>query len=155
MSQALGDELLTTGYCGHLATVGADGFPHVCPLLYVWPDGQIWLHNTSAQGHLEDIGENRGVGQNEAGKPTTMQAFQERQTSEPTRLKRRRRLSNQRDRAAWLQAQPPLRLQSIAMRNEDAWIVGDPIACWKHLGPANPFRHVSYWLQPVPFQFRS
>jgi uncharacterized protein len=26
----------------------------VCPLLYVWLDGQVWLHNTSAQGHLQN-----------------------------------------------------------------------------------------------------
>jgi len=43
---------LMNGYCGHLATVGADGTPYVCPLLYVWLDGKIWLHNTRAQGHL-------------------------------------------------------------------------------------------------------
>ncbi|WP_213959460.1 pyridoxamine 5'-phosphate oxidase family protein [Variovorax sp. dw_954] len=54
MSQAMVDELLTTGYCGHLATVGEDGFPYVCPLLYVWLDGKIWLHNTRARGHLQD-----------------------------------------------------------------------------------------------------
>ena len=35
------EELLSTGYCGHLATVGADGSPYVCPLLYVWKDGQV------------------------------------------------------------------------------------------------------------------
>jgi uncharacterized protein len=46
-------ELLSTGYCGHLATISLDGSPYVCPLLYVWLDGQVWLHNTSAQGHLQ------------------------------------------------------------------------------------------------------
>ncbi len=52
MSSAAVDKMLSTGYCGHIATVGADGAPYVCPLLYVWLNGQIWLHNTSARGHL-------------------------------------------------------------------------------------------------------
>jgi uncharacterized protein len=47
------DELLSGGYCGHLATVSPDGSPYICPLLYVWFDGQVWLHNTSAHGHLQ------------------------------------------------------------------------------------------------------
>ncbi len=47
------DELLCSGYCGHLATVNPDGSPYVCPLLFVWLDGAIWLHNTGAQGHLQ------------------------------------------------------------------------------------------------------
>jgi nitroimidazol reductase NimA-like FMN-containing flavoprotein (pyridoxamine 5'-phosphate oxidase superfamily) len=54
MPQAKVDELLSGGYCGHLATVGPEGSPYVCPLLYVWRDGQVWLHNTSAQGHLQN-----------------------------------------------------------------------------------------------------
>ena len=54
MSAARIDELLSTGYCGHLASVSPDGSPYVCPLLYVWIDGQVWLHNTSDQGHLQN-----------------------------------------------------------------------------------------------------
>lgn len=53
MPQAGIDDLLSTGYCGHLATTGPDGFPYVCPLLFVWLDGKIWVHNTSAEGHLQ------------------------------------------------------------------------------------------------------
>ena len=53
MPQAKLDELMTAGYCGHLATINRDGSPYVCPLLYVWLDGQVWLHNTSAVGHLQ------------------------------------------------------------------------------------------------------
>jgi nitroimidazol reductase NimA-like FMN-containing flavoprotein (pyridoxamine 5'-phosphate oxidase superfamily) len=37
---------------GRLATVSADGSPYVIPLLYVPLDGEIWLHNAAAQGHL-------------------------------------------------------------------------------------------------------
>jgi uncharacterized protein len=53
MAPASIEELLRSGYCGHLATTGADGAPYVCPILYVWLDRQIWLHNTSAHGHLQ------------------------------------------------------------------------------------------------------
>ena len=52
MPPATLEELLSTGYCGHLATISPDGSPYVCPLLYVWLDGQVWMHNTSAHGHL-------------------------------------------------------------------------------------------------------
>jgi len=54
MSDARIDELLSTSYCGRLGTVGADGTPYICPLLYVWMQGQIWLHNTRFRGHLQD-----------------------------------------------------------------------------------------------------
>jgi nitroimidazol reductase NimA-like FMN-containing flavoprotein (pyridoxamine 5'-phosphate oxidase superfamily) len=53
MPRARLDELLATGYCGHLATVSPDGSPYVCPLLYVWRDGRVWMHNTGARGHLQ------------------------------------------------------------------------------------------------------
>jgi nitroimidazol reductase NimA-like FMN-containing flavoprotein (pyridoxamine 5'-phosphate oxidase superfamily) len=53
MSDARMEELLSTSYCGRLGTVGADGAPYVCPLLYVWMHGEVWLHNTSAPGHLQ------------------------------------------------------------------------------------------------------
>ena len=53
MPRAKVDALLFSAYCGHLATVGPDGSPYVCPLLYVWRDDQVWLHNTSADGHLQ------------------------------------------------------------------------------------------------------
>jgi nitroimidazol reductase NimA-like FMN-containing flavoprotein (pyridoxamine 5'-phosphate oxidase superfamily) len=54
MPPAKFDEVLSTGYCGHLATISPDGSPYVCPLLYVWLDGQVWMHNTSAHGHLQN-----------------------------------------------------------------------------------------------------
>lgn len=52
MSETRVRELLTRGYCGRLATIGADGFPYVVPLLYVWMDDKIYTHNTAARGHL-------------------------------------------------------------------------------------------------------
>lgn len=45
-------QLLEHGYAGRLATVGTDGWPYVCPLPYVYAGGEIWVHNTSARGHL-------------------------------------------------------------------------------------------------------
>src|SRR2546426_11597299 len=44
--------LLASGFCGRLATIGPDGYPYVVPLLYVWMDGRIFVHNTAATGHL-------------------------------------------------------------------------------------------------------
>ena len=52
MPDAEAREFLATGFAGRLATVGADGFPYVVPLLYVWMDGRIYTHNTRARGHL-------------------------------------------------------------------------------------------------------
>jgi nitroimidazol reductase NimA-like FMN-containing flavoprotein (pyridoxamine 5'-phosphate oxidase superfamily) len=53
MSQELVQETLERGYCGRLATVGADGFPYCVPLLYVWAEGQVFLHTARARGHLQ------------------------------------------------------------------------------------------------------
>jgi nitroimidazol reductase NimA-like FMN-containing flavoprotein (pyridoxamine 5'-phosphate oxidase superfamily) len=47
-------ETLKQGFCGRLATVGTDGYPYCVPLLYVWMEGEIYLHNTSARGHLRE-----------------------------------------------------------------------------------------------------
>src|SRR5882672_4332108 len=47
-------ETLARGFCGRLATVGADGYPYCVPLLYVWMDGEVYLHNTRARGHLRE-----------------------------------------------------------------------------------------------------
>ncbi len=45
-------EILARGFCGRLATIGADGYPYCVPLLYVWSAGEVYVHNTSARGHL-------------------------------------------------------------------------------------------------------
>lgn len=45
-------ETLAQGYSGRLATVSEDGFPYCIPLLYLWIDGQVYLHTASARGHL-------------------------------------------------------------------------------------------------------
>jgi nitroimidazol reductase NimA-like FMN-containing flavoprotein (pyridoxamine 5'-phosphate oxidase superfamily) len=33
-------------------TIGIDGYPYCIPLLYVWMDGELYFHTTSAKGHL-------------------------------------------------------------------------------------------------------
>lgn len=45
-------EALARGFCGRLATIGEDGWPYCLPLLYVCLDGEVWVHNTRAAGHL-------------------------------------------------------------------------------------------------------
>jgi len=46
------EEVLSTGHCGRLGTTGPDGWPYVVPLLYVWSDRTIYVHNSGAAGHL-------------------------------------------------------------------------------------------------------
>jgi nitroimidazol reductase NimA-like FMN-containing flavoprotein (pyridoxamine 5'-phosphate oxidase superfamily) len=45
-------EALAQGYSGRLATVSEDGFPYCIPLLYLWLNGEVYLHTSSARGHL-------------------------------------------------------------------------------------------------------
>ena len=47
-------QMLATGFCGRLATVGVDAWPYVVPLLYVWMDQQVFIHRTSSGGHLAE-----------------------------------------------------------------------------------------------------
>ncbi len=52
MSDECVRELVSRAYSGRLATVGGDGWPYIVPLLYVWMNGEIWVHNTHVRGHL-------------------------------------------------------------------------------------------------------
>src|SRR4051794_13934312 len=45
-------QTLAQGHSGRLATVSADGFPYCIPLLYLWMSGELYVHTTSARGHL-------------------------------------------------------------------------------------------------------
>ncbi len=45
-------EMLARGYCGRLATVSEDGFPYCISLLYLWIGDEVFVHTTSARGHL-------------------------------------------------------------------------------------------------------
>jgi nitroimidazol reductase NimA-like FMN-containing flavoprotein (pyridoxamine 5'-phosphate oxidase superfamily) len=45
-------EMLARGFSGHLATIGEDGYPYCIPLLYIWMDGEVYVHTSSARGHF-------------------------------------------------------------------------------------------------------
>ena len=45
-------ELIARAYSGRVATVGADGWPYVVPLLHVFSADEIGMHNAAARGHL-------------------------------------------------------------------------------------------------------
>jgi uncharacterized protein len=45
-------KMLADASSGRLATVSADGSPYCVPLLCVCMDGKLYLHTTSARGHL-------------------------------------------------------------------------------------------------------
>ena len=44
--------MLQKGFSGRLAVIGEDGFPYCLPMLYVWHDGEVWLHSARVRGHL-------------------------------------------------------------------------------------------------------
>ncbi|HEV7603187.1 MAG TPA: pyridoxamine 5'-phosphate oxidase family protein [Bradyrhizobium sp.] len=52
MSDDRARQFLARGFSGRLATIGEDGYPYCVPLLYVWMDDQVFVHTTSARGHL-------------------------------------------------------------------------------------------------------
>jgi uncharacterized protein len=52
MSDERAQEMLERAFSGTLATVGEDGHPYCIPLLYVWMDGEVYVHTTSAKGHF-------------------------------------------------------------------------------------------------------
>jgi uncharacterized protein len=45
-------QFLQRGFAGRLATIGEDGYPYCVPLLYVCMDGEVFVHNSIARGHL-------------------------------------------------------------------------------------------------------
>lgn len=52
MSDADVAAFLTRSFCLRLATVGADGWPYVVPLLFVMIDDEVVVHTTAAEGHF-------------------------------------------------------------------------------------------------------
>ena len=46
-------QTIERGFAGRLATVSEDGYPYCIPLLYIWAGNQLFLHGTSALGHLQ------------------------------------------------------------------------------------------------------
>ena len=45
-------QVIARGHSCRVATVGADGTPYCTPFLYVWMDGRLYIHSTSALGHF-------------------------------------------------------------------------------------------------------
>src|SRR5205085_10262332 len=45
-------ELIARAYCGRIATVAADGWPYVVPLLHIFAGDEITVHNAAARGHF-------------------------------------------------------------------------------------------------------
>ena len=54
MSEARAREVLAHGFCGRIATIGADGWPYCVPLLYVWAGGEVLVHNAAVHGHFRN-----------------------------------------------------------------------------------------------------
>lgn len=52
MSHADVEAFLSSAFCGRTATIGSDGFPYVVPNLFVWHEGDIWLHTARSNGHF-------------------------------------------------------------------------------------------------------
>jgi nitroimidazol reductase NimA-like FMN-containing flavoprotein (pyridoxamine 5'-phosphate oxidase superfamily) len=52
LPEAEARELITRAYCGRVGTVDPDGWPYVVPLLHVFSDGVIGVHNSAARGHF-------------------------------------------------------------------------------------------------------
>ena len=52
MSERQASAMLERGFSGRLATIGEDGYPYCIPLLYIWMDGELYVHTGSASGHL-------------------------------------------------------------------------------------------------------
>lgn len=52
MSDERALEFLARGFCGRIASVGADGWPYCVPLLYLWMNGEVLVHNAAARGHF-------------------------------------------------------------------------------------------------------
>lgn len=52
MDAAQIEALLQRGFCGRLATIGADGAPYCTAMLYVWMEGAVHMHGSKARGHL-------------------------------------------------------------------------------------------------------
>ncbi len=53
MSRQEVEDLLGRAAMAHFGTVGADGQPYVVPNLFVYAEGKVFLHTTSAAGHFK------------------------------------------------------------------------------------------------------
>ncbi len=49
------DRILRTGTIGRMGTIGADGFPYITPVNYVWFQGNIYFHCARAGEKLDNV----------------------------------------------------------------------------------------------------
>jgi nitroimidazol reductase NimA-like FMN-containing flavoprotein (pyridoxamine 5'-phosphate oxidase superfamily) len=54
MTEERARQMLASGFCGRVGTTGTHGWPYVVPLLYVWMDEQVYVHQARARGHLRE-----------------------------------------------------------------------------------------------------
>ena len=52
MSREEAEQFLAAAFCERTGTLGPDGYPYVVPNLFVWLDGQVYLHTARYQGHF-------------------------------------------------------------------------------------------------------
>jgi uncharacterized protein len=52
MSQQNASDMLERAFSGRLATIGEDGYPYCVPLLYIWLDGELYVHTANGKGHF-------------------------------------------------------------------------------------------------------
>src|SRR5258706_14991767 len=52
LDEADARELIARAYCGRVASIGADGWPYVVPLLHVFAGNEIGVHNAAPRGHF-------------------------------------------------------------------------------------------------------
>lgn len=62
MDQTAVDKVLTENQVGHIATIGADGFPYVAPVFFLYQNGKIYFHGLKAGQKLNNIKSNAAVG---------------------------------------------------------------------------------------------
>jgi nitroimidazol reductase NimA-like FMN-containing flavoprotein (pyridoxamine 5'-phosphate oxidase superfamily) len=59
MSRQETEDLLARAALAHFGTAGSDGQPYVVPNLFVYAEGKIYLHTTTASGHFkQNVGHN-------------------------------------------------------------------------------------------------
>jgi uncharacterized protein len=49
------DRILRTGTIGRMATIGADGYPYITPVNYVWYQGKIYFHCAPSGEKLDNL----------------------------------------------------------------------------------------------------
>jgi nitroimidazol reductase NimA-like FMN-containing flavoprotein (pyridoxamine 5'-phosphate oxidase superfamily) len=52
MTQGEAEAFLNTSFCGRTGTLCPDGYPYVVPNLFIWQDGQVYLHTVRHEGHF-------------------------------------------------------------------------------------------------------